>query len=271
MATAAEVRRLERRVNDLITRAGVAEDAASRAMLREVDAFRVDLRDLIGSDRTFADLAKRIDSRASTLRTTLERITDTAITDAAEAGLELVDAPLTDAAVDLGPRTALRVADLAEDHHLHARNLIRDHTARIGDKSRALALRARAVPDGIPSALKAVGDALTDPHTILRGPANYLAAAARTTTATATSDASHQRMLELDAHIPDLRKRWVVGSVRKGHRAGHRTIAATTAAGIPLDRPYRVGGFAVQYPRDAALPPREVVNCRCHSVVHLTT
>lgn len=269
MATPADARRLTRRVDDLIRAASTAEGAAARQVLTEVDTFRRELLDLVASDRTFADVARRIDTRANALRTTLTRIADTTIADATRLGVELVDAPLGDAGIRAA-RTALDLGNVAEDHRTLARTLIGDHTGRLADKARAVALRARAVPDGRLDALKAIGGALRGSVT-LAGPANYLAAAARTATATATSDASYRRMRELEAGIPDLRKRWATGGTRTGHRAGHKAIATSTADGIPIDRPYRIAGVACQWPRDPALPPRETVNCRCHSVVHLAT
>lgn len=270
MATPAQARELDARLNTLIRRAGRAEDQAARQVLAEVDAFRRDLLGLMTSGRSFSQTARRIDDRAASLRIVLEALVDRSIGDAAELGLELVDRPLTDVGVDTGPVTRLSGDRIAQDHRTLARGIVRDHVTNLADRSKAVILRARAVTGGLADALKAVGEQLQG-STVVARPANYLASVARTSTATAVSDASYRRMVELERRVPDLRKRWDTSRARTGSRDNHRRLAEATAEGIPIDRPYQLAGVSVQWPRDPALPPREVVNCRCQSVITLAT
>jgi hypothetical protein len=62
--------------------------------------------------------------------------------------------------------------------------------------------------------------------------------------------------------VPGLQKEWVTAGddrVRPHHRA---------AAGqrVPVDKPFRVGGYEMLYPHDPRAPASETVHCRCRSL-----
>lgn len=66
-----------------------------------------------------------------------------------------------------------------------------------------------------------------------------------------------------DPPAGQVRKNWItVGDDRV--RPTH-VQAGLTQKAVPLDEPFTVGGFSLQYPRDSSLgaPPEEIINCRC--------
>jgi hypothetical protein len=46
-------------------------------------------------------------------------------------------------------------------------------------------------------------------------------------------------------------------------RASHLQAEQSYSKGIPLDKPFRVGGAELMYPGDPNGPAQEVINCRC--------
>ena len=58
-------------------------------------------------------------------------------------------------------------------------------------------------------------------------------------------------------------KRWLSShgpNVRDSHRAAELEYGSNA---IPLDQPFRVGGYDLMYPGDPEGPPQEIINCQC--------
>lgn len=58
------------------------------------------------------------------------------------------------------------------------------------------------------------------------------------------------------------KKGWQTSNLA-GVRASHLKAEQDYANGIPLNEPFRVGGFELMHPGDPSGPPGEVINCRC--------
>lgn len=88
---------------------------------------------------------------------------------------------------------------------------------------------------------------------------------ARTETIRAANAGAHNLFREWGV----ARKEWLAtgdGRTRDSHvEAGRAYIEGGTIGSIPVDEPFVVGGYKMQYPGDASFgaPPSEFVNCRC--------
>ena len=76
------------------------------------------------------------------------------------------------------------------------------------------------------------------------------------------SVAGQARMDQATGMLPGLRKQW--------RRSGklHARITHDVADGQvqPVDKPFRVSGTTLMFPRDPAGPPGETINCGCQSL-----
>jgi hypothetical protein len=81
---------------------------------------------------------------------------------------------------------------------------------------------------------------------------------AMTETAAAYGYARHEAMVEAGITY----KAWVT-SGNSNVRTSHRMAGRDYSDGIPLNMPFRVGGFDLMFPGDPSGPPQEVINCHC--------
>jgi HK97 family phage portal protein len=84
---------------------------------------------------------------------------------------------------------------------------------------------------------------------------------ATTETNTAVNTGRHEGMKEAKVEL----KAWKAANL-SNVRATHAAAERDYSDGIPLDTPFRVGGYDLMYPADPAGPPQEVINCRCFVV-----
>lgn len=103
----------------------------------------------------------------------------------------------------------------------------------------------------------------------LDGPGIYKSIAERAEMITKTemrrvfSEAAQLRMEQAAEHVDGLEKEWQhVGHPRKPRI----THLAANGQHVPVDRPFKIGGITMMFPRDPGAPIEETINCGCDHV-----
>ncbi len=132
---------------------------------------------------------------------------------------------------------------------------------------------------GIASGAATPLDAVTRIGSSLSSPNHFTSIAARAQAIMVTelgraNALGTQRSQEQHAEvIPGLRKRWISAHLPRARR-NHIEVESKYRIGgstgpILIDDAFEVGGFLAKFPRDASLPARESVHCRCQSITVL--
>jgi hypothetical protein len=267
VADASDVAALDRRVKQLTALAARAEEQQVVAVLREVTVFQGEIRAMVAQlDGGFVGFALDVERRAAVLAEVVAGLIGDGLPAAVARGVELVDAPLAAARVELTPgRLSARL--LADQRRPAVKALVDRHVADLRGRVTAAGLRVATGVEDPAGAAKAVGRKLGG-SAVFGRPASMLAAVARTETATITGEATHERMVEVAEARPDVRKRWVQQD--RDARPSHHRVELATMGGIPLEARFAVAGVRVRMPRERSLPAGERVNCRCRVVPVLT-
>lgn len=143
----------------------------------------------------------------------------------------------------------------------------------IGDEARAAI--AREVGLGAIGAKKksdvidAIGSSL-DGKGVFPSIAHRARVITNTETKRLRAQAKQVRQEQAAKMVPGMKKWWLTvedGRVRASHRMAGMIYSIERA--IPVNQKFIVGGFRADYPRDASLPAKESVECRCESVIAL--
>jgi hypothetical protein len=184
---------------------------------------------------------------------------------AIDGGIALVDAPL-------------RSADLTFVAQDIASALLRSVSAQTGslitnisenlrrDITREVQLGALGIKSPF-DVISAIRDALrTEGAASPQGYAARAEAITRTEIGRAQSEATQARMEQAARDVPGLYKQWSHG----GSRIPRPTHVAASGQRRRVNEAFNIGGVSMRYPRDAAAPASETVNCRCIAVPSLT-
>ncbi len=103
------------------------------------------------------------------------------------------------------------------------------------------------------------GQAVDSVAAILKSGRGRAQTIVRTEMGRAFSVATQERQAQASEHLPGLKKQW--------RRSGklYSRIAHDTADGqiVDVDKPFKVNGVSLMYPRDPKGPPGETINCGC--------
>lgn len=79
--------------------------------------------------------------------------------------------------------------------------------------------------------------------------------------------ANDLRLNQASMHLPGLKKRWL----KSGKRHQRLTHAAAHLQTVDVGSPFTIGGIKMMHPHDPKAPAKEVINCGCTCVPHMTS
>jgi hypothetical protein len=189
------------------------------------------------------------------------KILSTGIDSAGAAGVALLDAPLVAGGVHLAgilPRVDLGA--------LIATKVMA--TDRIKDIAREAAGKIHADLAQVVAGVFDPGTAINRVQEHLQGSARKRALTiVRTEVGAAFSTAAQARFEQAAPHLPGLEKQWR----RSGKIHSRMTHDLADGQVVPVDKPFKVGGVSIMYPRAPDIPVGHRVNCGCESLPFMTS
>jgi len=274
-----EQRRYVKKLQQIINRFDKLDDTTTRRTLAMLKTYRAHLADELLSAGTdwrvhqLTELQRSVDQMTTGFESQLTADLRAAQLQASEMGAALAVEPLQAAGlrgVFLSPSPA-QVNTLLDFSAELIRSIGNDMRSGINRQLQLAILGERGPVDAMKAVTQVLGiDAQYGVWKTRRDPARGIAARAETIVRTEMNriyNVSHQAQQTAMAETtPGLLKRWIAtpdARTRPSHLAAHRRYMDEP---IPVDEPFRVGGWDLMYPGDPGGPAAETISCRCRSI-----
>jgi len=274
-----EQRRYVKKLQQIINRFDKLDDQTTRRTLAMLKTYRAHLADELLSAGTdwrvhqLTELQRSVDQMTTGFESQLTADLRAAQLQASDLGAALAVEPLQAAGVRgvfLSPSPA-QVNTLLDFSADLIQSIGNDMRSGINRQLQLAILGERGPVDAMKAVTQVLGiDARYGVWKKRRDPARGIAARAETIVRTEMNriyNVSHQAQQTAMAETtPGLLKRWIAtpdARTRPSHLAAHRRYMDEP---IPVDEPFRVGGWDLMYPGDPGGPAAETINCRCRSI-----
>jgi hypothetical protein len=253
-------------LSEPLTQVTQAVDRTVADTLRLVERLRVDLVVRIGGAQGFEasrlrELLDAVDASIVRFREDYGALLEQGRTELATLGGEVVQTAVAGLGIDI------IVPDLTTDILQSLTNVTAQLVTNISTSLQAgLAREVQLGVLGIKSPFEVIQeiDRLLD----AKGAKAYAARAetiTRTEVGRAQSEASQAHLENAARQGVPVRKQWL----HSGNRNPRSAHVAASGQIRPVREPFVINGVRLMYPRDAAAPPGETVNCRCVVVPYL--
>lgn len=179
---------------------------------------------------------------------------------AIQQGMDVLDIPLQAAGINLSSVAPQLSIEQLENMRHFAGERLKDVSKEVGvkiNKKLGLVVTGAITPF---EAKKAVNK-LMQGEPVWRGKT-----VVNTELSSLFSRSTNERMISATKYLPGLKKKWLKSrrkDPRETHHAAHQQI-------VDIDKPFLIGVVKMMHPHDPKAPAKEVVNCGCMKVPHMS-